>query len=95
MDYFYEHRDEFMKHYHKRSNAETVFSMIKRKFDMNLRTKSELSQSNEILCKALCHNIVVLIHETFELGISTDFEENYTEINYCAKDGSAQIRAYS
>ena len=31
-DYFDEHYEEFMQHYHKRSNAETLFHMIKRKF---------------------------------------------------------------
>jgi transposase len=29
--YFQENKEEFMQHYHRRSNAETVFSMIKRK----------------------------------------------------------------
>lgn len=72
--YFQEHYDEFMDRYHKRSNSETVFSMIKRKFGNHLRCKKETAQDNEILMKAFCHNIVVLIHETFELGISTDFE---------------------
>jgi hypothetical protein len=24
---------------------------------------------NEILCKILCHNLTVLVHATFELGI--------------------------
>jgi hypothetical protein len=28
---------------------------------------------NETLCKVLCHNLVVLIHETRELGIDTTF----------------------
>jgi len=71
--YFSEHRTEFMKHYHLRSNAETVFSMIKRKFGGYLRSKKDQAQRNEILLKALCHNIVVLIHELYELGIDIDF----------------------
>jgi hypothetical protein len=28
---------------------------------------------NETLCKVLCHNLVVLIHETYELGIDPVF----------------------
>jgi transposase len=34
-------RDTFLSHYHKRSNVETVFSMIKRKFGDSVRSKSE------------------------------------------------------
>jgi hypothetical protein len=33
---------------------------------------------NEALCKILCHNIVVLIHEMFELGIEPIFLHNET-----------------
>ena len=29
---------------------------------------------NEVLAKVLCHNLVVLIHESFELGIAPIFE---------------------
>lgn len=76
--YFTEHRAEFDEHYHKRSNAESTFAMIKRKLGVNLRNKKEISQENEILLKCLAHNIIVLIHEMCELGIKVDF-------NYCAK----------
>ncbi len=57
---------------------------------MNLRSKSETTQTNEILCKCLCHNLCILIQETFELGISTDFEHDYAQINYCAERNPAQ-----
>jgi transposase len=60
--YFKNHKEDFMKHYHKRSNVETVFSMVKRKFGSHVRSKYSIAQENEVLCKALCHNIVVLIH---------------------------------
>ena len=64
---------EFAKHYHKRSNIESTFAMIKRKFGDYCRCKSERSQVNEILCKVLTHNIVCLIHEIFELNLEVDF----------------------
>ncbi len=82
-DYFYYHKEEFMEHYHKRSNAETVFAMLKRKLGMKLRNERPLSQKNEILLKCLTHNIIVLIHEMFELGIEIDF-------NFCADSVLAQ-----
>jgi transposase len=73
--YYHNHKEEFLKHYHRRSNAETVFSMIKRKQGNHLRMKTEVAQTNEILCKALVHNICVLIQEMFEAGIIIDFQE--------------------
>jgi len=73
--YFRDHKEEFMQHYHKRSNAESVFSMMKRKFGSHVRTRNSIAQENEVLCKALCHNICVLIQEMFELDIKVDFQE--------------------
>jgi len=79
MKRFYdEQREYFLKHYHKRSNVETVFSMMKRKFGNHLYSKSDIGQYNEILCKALAHNICVLIQEYYENTIKLGF-------NYCAK----------
>jgi len=71
--YFQLNQDEFMEHYHKRSNAETTFHMMKMKFGDKLKSKSFIAQKNELLCKAIAHNIVVLIHEMHELGIEPDF----------------------
>jgi transposase len=73
--YFKDHKEEFMEHYHKRNNVETVFSMVKRKFGSHVRAKDSIAQENEVLCKSLCHNIVVLVHEIFELGIKIVFSE--------------------
>jgi transposase len=71
--YFMFRREEFLEHYHKRSNVESTFSMMKRKFGDSLRSKTDVAMVNEALCKVLCHNIVVLIHEMFELGIDPVF----------------------
>jgi len=70
----------FKKHYHKRSNVETVFAMMKRKFSPRIRTKNFVSQTNELLCMAVCHNICVLIQEMYELGIKIDFNKCANEI---------------
>jgi transposase len=72
--YFLYKQDEFMEHYHKRSNVETTFHMIKAKFGDKLKSKKFSSQKNELLCKVIAHNIVVLIHEMYELGIEPDFK---------------------
>ena len=47
--------------------------MIKTKFGDKLKSKNETAQKNELLCKLIAHNIVVLIHEMHELGIKPDF----------------------
>lgn len=68
--YFAYQRDTFLTHYHKRSNVETTFSMIKRKFGPALRSKSEIGQINEVLCKVIAHNLCVLIVCIHEMGLS-------------------------
>lgn len=71
--YYNDHFAEFLQHYHKRSNVEATFSVLKRKFGETLRTKREVSRVNEVLCKVLCHNLSVLIQSMFELGIVPEF----------------------
>jgi transposase len=74
MWHFYNfNRDAFLQHYHKRSNVETVFSMIKAKFGGSVRAKTPTAQVNEVLCKVLCHNICVLIQSIYELGLEPTF----------------------
>ena len=71
--YFNLNRADFLAHYHKRSNVETAFSMVKAKFGGSVRTKTPTAQVNEVLVKILCHNIVVLIAAMYELGIAPVF----------------------
>jgi transposase len=71
--YFIYRHDEFLEHYHKRSNIETCFHMIKTKFKDNLRSKTKTAQVNELLCKILAHNICVVIQEVNELGLKGEF----------------------
>jgi transposase len=71
--YYKLHQEEFLKHYHQRSNAESVFSMVKAKFRDHVRSKTDVAMRNEVLCKLLCHNICCLIMSQMELGIETVF----------------------
>jgi transposase len=66
-------RAEFLQHYHKRSNVETTFYMIKSKFGQRLRSRTLTAQIDEALCKVLCHNICVVLQSVHELGIEADF----------------------
>ena len=56
--YVQANRQEFLDYYHRRSNVETTFSMVKAKFGSSLLCKSTTGQVNEALCKVLCHNLV-------------------------------------
>lgn len=71
--YFSYNSERFMQNYHKRSNVETTFHMIKAKFGDSLRSKTERAQINEALCKVLCHNICCLIQAMHELGLKPKF----------------------
>ena len=71
--YYMFNRDTFLRHYHKRSNAETTFSMIKAKFGEVVRAKLPVARVNEVLCKVLCHNLCCLIQSIYELGIEPTF----------------------
>lgn len=74
-DYFKNHQEEFLKHYHLRSNVESGFWMIKKKFGEYVQFKNDIAQENEILCKVLCHNICCLIQEIFLQKIEVNFHK--------------------
>jgi transposase len=71
--YYSFNKDEYLKHYHKRSNVETAFSMIKGKFGDSVRSKGDTAMANEALAKILAHNICCLIQSAYELGIEPVF----------------------
>lgn len=62
--------DEFLPHYHKRSNSESTFSAMKRVLGDTLRSKTEDAQTNELLMLCVAHNIRTLVHSIFELGVT-------------------------
>ena len=70
--------DDFNRHYHKRSNAETTFYMIKAKFGETIRAKTDTAQVNEALLKVLCHNICVVIKAMHQLGTAPDFQSFFS-----------------
>jgi transposase len=69
LHYFLMRRDEFLPHYHQRSNIESVFSAVKRKFGDAVRAKTDPAMTNEVLAKLVCHNVCCLIAAWYELGI--------------------------
>jgi transposase len=71
--YFKMNQEEFMEHYHKRSNVEATNAAIKRKFGETLKSKNQIAQVNELLAKIIAYNLTVVIHEMYENSISPDF----------------------
>lgn len=71
--HFSARRDEFLAHYHKRSNVESAFSSLKRKFSEFLRNKTFQAQQNELLLKVLAYNITCVTQAMYELGVDPTF----------------------
>jgi transposase len=77
MFHFYQfQRKEFLSHYHKRSNVESTFSAIKRKFGDSVRSRTSAAMVNEVLAKLVCHNLCCVILSQIELGIEPVFWKN-------------------
>lgn len=82
MWHFYNlNRDVFLPHYHKRSNIESTFSMIKAKFGDSIRCKGDIAQMNEALCMVLCHKICVVSQSMYELGIEPNLSAKSLQIS--------------
>lgn len=71
--FFHDHRPEILEHFHQRSNVETAFSMIRKKFEGFVRTRNGTAQVNEVLAKVLCHNLYVLTKAMVAGDITTDW----------------------
>ena len=71
--YYSLNREQYLAHYHKRSNVESTFSMAKAKFGDHVGSKTDTAMKNEVLCKLLAHNICCLIMSQCELGIEPIF----------------------
>lgn len=71
--YFQFNQDEYLLHYHKRSNVESTFSAVKRKFGSAVLSKTDAGMTNEVLCKCLAHNLTCLVQEQETLGITPVF----------------------
>ena len=90
-------REEYLRHYHKRSNVESTFSMMKAKFGVSLRSKTDTAMVNESLAKVLGHNLVCLIQSIYELGIASTFwitDEPNTEAAVATEDEVGETWAW-
>lgn len=88
--YFRDRKDDFMDHYHKRSNSETVFSQIKNNLGARLMTKNLKGEENELLVRAICHNIMMLLYAIYEFQIQIDFGQEQENMIYCVERPTTQ-----
>lgn len=78
--------DQFLAHYHKRSNVESAFSSVKRKFGASVRAKTPAAQVNEVLLKCLAYNLSNMFASNFmQLYVITEFQiclDNVDKLTY-------------
>ena len=73
MYHFYAYNQErFMENYHKRSNVESTFMMIKAKFGDALRSKTERRRSMR-RCARCCATTSVASSKMYELNLRPKF----------------------
>lgn len=77
--FFQFNQEEYMARYHKRSNVESTFSAIKRKFGADVVSKNPTAMVNEVLCKVIGHNLTCLIQEQEALGVVPVFWKDEEE----------------
>jgi transposase len=72
-------KEDYLNHYHRRSNVESVFSAVKRLFGDAVRSKNDTAMKNEVLGKLLAYNITLLVHAIYELGLEPTFGESQAD----------------
>ena len=66
-------QDKFLPHYHRRSNVETAFAMIKAKFGAAVASRLPVAQVNEVLAKCVAHNLCCVVKAIFTAGLAPTF----------------------
>jgi hypothetical protein len=67
------HQERFLPHYHRRSNVETTFSMIKRKFGGAVAMRKPIAQANELLARCVAHNLCCVVKAIFTAELAPTF----------------------
>ncbi len=62
-----------LRRYHQRSNVESVMFMIRAQFGERIAARSDVGQVNEVLAKALCHNLHCLVMASQQLQLDLRF----------------------
>jgi hypothetical protein len=66
-------QERFLAHYHRRSNVETVFAMLKARFGAAVASRRPTAQANEVLAMCVAHNLCCLVRAIFTAGLAPVF----------------------
>jgi transposase len=66
-------QEHFLAHYHRRSNVETVFAMMKARFGAAVASRLPTAQVNEVLAMCVAHNLCCLVKAIFTTGLAPAF----------------------
>jgi len=66
-------QEHFLAHYHRRSNVETVFAMMKARFGAAVASRLPTAQVNEVLAMCVAHNLCCLVKAIFTAGLAPTF----------------------
>jgi len=66
-------QEHFLAHYHRRSNVETVFAMMKARFGAAVASRLPTAQVNEVLAMCVAHNLCCLTKAIFTAGLAPTF----------------------
>lgn len=66
-------QERFLAHYHRRSNVETVFHMMKARFGASVASRLPTAQVNEVLAMCVAHNLCCLVKAIFTAGLAPTF----------------------
>jgi hypothetical protein len=69
-------RDENLAKYHLRSNVESDFSAVTRKFSPSVMSLTDTAMTNECLAKFLCQYLSMLVQVEERLGLTQVFWKN-------------------
>lgn len=72
---FVNNSEWFYEHYHLRSNVETAFFVIKQKLGETLMSKHPRAKINELYCKMIIYNLMMLNQASHALDVEVDFEK--------------------
>ena len=66
-------QEHFLAHYHRRSNVETTFAMLKARFGASVASRLPTAQVNEVLAMCVAHNLCCLVKAIFTAGLAPVF----------------------
>ncbi|MGH7634535.1 MAG: transposase [Gemmatimonadaceae bacterium] len=66
-------QERFLERYHRRSNVETVFAMMKARFGASVASRLPTARVNETLAMCIAHNLCCVTRAIFTAGLAPAF----------------------